>query len=111
MGLSGEFTPARLTAFGRASGVCVGIVRGQRGFDFAITLDDLALIVLPALQRLAQCEEVLSAPSATQRLLDLLSLGAADLPVALGEQGLGRTFSGNDWRRMTARRLKPASEG
>lgn len=83
--------------------------RKQR-LDLAIAFSDKALVVLPALQRLAQREDVLWGPGAAQRLLDALGLAALDLLVAQRQQAIGAALAGDDGTRTTARPLAPASE-
>ena len=65
------------------------VVLAQQHFDLPIAFGNLALVVLPALQCLAQCEQVLGLPGPAQRLLDALRLVAPDPQIAQPQQPLG----------------------
>ena len=71
-------------------------MRRQHGFDLPVAVGDLVLVMVPALQGLAQREDVLGVPSAAQGFEHLLGLGAADLHIAQRQQRLRRALSRHD---------------
>ena len=85
------------------------VVLAQQHFDLPIAFGNLALVVLPALQCLAQYEQVLDLPSPAQRLLDALRLIAPDPQIAQPSSRSG-SRSPSSKARTTAKPLTPVSE-
>ncbi|MCZ7639350.1 MAG: hypothetical protein M5U12_26910 [Verrucomicrobia bacterium] len=66
----------------------------QHRFDLSVTRRNLALEVLPVLDRLLQREEMFLGPSSAQRLLHLSGLLLPNLHIAQPQQPLRSTLAG-----------------